>query len=124
MTTYRLDLPYTRPPLTLNQRLHRMAEATLTAQIRHDVGWLARAARIPPVDHCEVVMYWAPSGNTQRDEDNLISTYKVCCDGIVDAGVVPGDTNRHMAKRMPVILEPRTPPAMWLEIITEGVGAT
>lgn len=42
------------------------------------------------------------------------------CDGIVSAGIVPGDDPRYMTKSAPVILPVRKPGAMWLDItVTE-----
>ena len=122
MTTYRLDLPYTRPPLTENQRLTWAPKARITKQVRATTAWLARAAHIPTVDYCTVTLYWAPSKRRIRDTENPTPTLKACADGIVDAGVVKDDDPQYMGKELPVILEPRTPPAMWLEIITEGQG--
>jgi crossover junction endodeoxyribonuclease RusA len=114
--TYRIPLPWDRPPLTENQRLHRMAVAKLTKQIRRDVGWLVKAARVPPSDHCKVVLHWAPGDHIERDAENPTPTYKAACDGIVDAGVVPKDTPQYMVKEMPVIVPPPEPNGMWLEI--------
>jgi len=122
-TTHHINLPWPKPPLTANQRLHHMARARLTKQIRHDVTWLIKAARIPPVEHCTVVLYWAPGDHRERDEDNPYPTYKACCDAIAeDARIVPKDTPRHMTKHTPVILPPPHTGGMWLEITITQLG--
>lgn len=114
--TYRLALPWDRPPLTANQRPHWTTRHRLTADIRTTVAWLARAARIPAADHCTVTLVWAPGDHRRRDEDNLVATLKPCADGLVDAGIVPDDTPALMTKRMPQILPPPEPVGMWLDV--------
>ncbi len=117
-TTYRLALPWDRPPLTANQRPHWTTRHRLTAQIRHTVGWLARQAHIPATNHCTVTLVWAPGDRRRRDEDNLVATLKAACDGLVDAGIVRDDTPAWMTKHMPVIKPPPEPPGMWLDVTT------
>lgn len=115
-TTYHLALPWDRPPLSLNQHLHWAKRNSLTQEVRETAGWLARAARIPPSQHCVVTLSWAPPLDWRdRDEDNLVGTLKPSCDGIVDSGIVPSDTPHWMTKNMPVIL-PGPVRGMWLTV--------
>lgn len=115
MSTYRLDLPHGRPPLTLNQRLHWAARSRTTRELRQTVTWLAKAAQIPAAEHVTVTLHYAPGDNRRRDDDNLVATSKVCCDAIVDSGVVPDDTPAWMTKPTPVIVPPPAK-GMWLTV--------
>lgn len=119
-TTYRLELPWDRPPLTANQRLHRQVEARTVKTVREAAGWLTRQARIPVCGHCTVTLEWAPKSRGRRDELNLFPTLKACGDGVVDAGVVKDDTPEWMDTPTPVILSPTgTVGRMWLVITVE-----
>jgi crossover junction endodeoxyribonuclease RusA len=116
-----LDLPFDRPPLTENQRLHHMAKARLTKQVRRAASFLARSQRIPPLGTCTVHLVWHVNTKHRRDADNLAPTLKAACDGLVDAGLVPDDTPALMDKRMPEIeYRPGQPAALQL-LITEGI---
>lgn len=92
---------WTRPPLSMNQRLHRMQEAKLTAMVRRAAA--EAFATFPPVGRVEVTMTWTVKDRRRRDDENPVSTLKALCDGLVDAGVVPDDTHEFMVKHMPVI---------------------
>lgn len=102
-TSYRLTLPYMQPPLTSNQRMHWRPKAELTRQVRAAARHLALHAQIPSLDECVVGLVWTVTTRHRRDADNLVPTLKACCDGLVDAGVVPDDTPQYMHKWMPEI---------------------
>jgi len=102
-----LRLPYVRPPLTLNQRLHWQAKRRLVANVRAAVRVLARSARIPALQRVEVELHYVPPDHRRRDGDNLTATSKPAVDGLVDAGVVPDDDPAHVVHLMPVIDPPR-----------------
>lgn len=102
MTAYQVHwFPWTRPPLSMNQRLHRMQEAKLTAEVRAAAA--VAFARFPPVGRVEVTMTWQVADRRRRDAENPVKTLKALCDGLVDAGIVPDDTPDLMVKHMPVI---------------------
>jgi crossover junction endodeoxyribonuclease RusA len=117
-----LDLPFDRPPLTENQRLHHMAKARLTKQVRRAASFLARSQRIPPLGACTVRLVWHVNTKHRRDADNLAPTLKAACDGLVDAGLVPDDTPALMDKRMPEIDYRPGQPATLQLLITEGIS--
>lgn len=98
-----LDLPYERPPLNANQRLHWAKKAALTKQVRAASFWAAKDAGIPTCDRVRVTLTWFVRTTTRRDSDNVVPTLKALCDGLVDAGVVDDDTPVWMEKVMPVI---------------------
>ncbi|MCI2421490.1 hypothetical protein MOQ72_29055 [Saccharopolyspora sp. K220] len=103
-TTYRLVLPYLRPPLTANQRQHWARKAKLTRAVRHTTATLARAERIPPLGRCTVSLVWTVTNRRRRDADNLVPTLKACADGLVDAEIVADDVPELMTKQMPEIV--------------------
>lgn len=123
MTATRIKLPWDRPPLHANQRLHRHAEARIIAEVRRDVGWLAKA-HLEPVEHLTVGLVYAPGDRRRRDGgENLAPLIKACIDGIVDAGIVPDDTPQYVTRLMPVIEPPPAERGMWLTVAS-GSGAT
>ena len=101
MTALSVVFPWTRPPLSMNDRLHHMAKAKLTAEIRQAAA--AAFAGFPPSERVEVTMTWTVKDRIRRDSENPVATLKPLCDGLVDAGVVPDDTHEYMRKIMPVI---------------------
>lgn len=116
----RIDLSFTRPPLNLNQRMHWAQKAELTRDIRREVAVKARPLRDMFAPGPIIVrLHWQPKDNRVRDEDNIIATFKPAADGIVDAGLVPGDHSKYMTKLMPVIHDAvkGEPASCWLEIL-------
>lgn len=103
MTTWTLIPPWTKPPMSMNDRLHHHVKARHTASIRTTAYLLARQAHIPPCEHVEVAMVWTVPTHGRRDAENPIATLKPFCDGLVDAGVVPDDVPEFMTKHMPRI---------------------
>lgn len=118
-------LPYVKPPLSANQRLHHMARHQTNAQVLSDVGWLVKAARIPHLERCRVQLHYRPTTNRRRDTDNLYPLLKVVCDGLHRAGVTDDDTPEFMEKPEPILLpwdEPRPGPGrparvLWVEVL-------
>lgn len=121
--TYRLDLPFYRPPeaLTGNAREgHWAPRSKATNEVRTAVAWLGRQAGIPPSRHLTVELVWAPGDRRKRDADNLWPMLKACCDGLargprkpsaraapwVGLDLVPDDTPRWMRKLPPRIAGP------------------
>lgn len=105
---------YTKPPLSLNDRTHWRVKAKHTADIR---AWIREWAwhHVPACSATEVELHYVPRDARRRDADNLVPILKACCDGLVDAGVVPDDTPELMRKVMPIIDAPnRVDPHLWL----------
>lgn len=90
-------------PLSLNDRDSRYARARRVADWREQVGWLAKAQRIPRLDRVHVAMTFRPPNNNRRDADNLVATLKPVLDGLVDAGVVADDNPDHVTWDPPAI---------------------
>lgn len=113
MTTWTLVLPYSRPPLSANQRLHWAQKARITRQIRRDAFLLAKAAKIPACERIIVRMEYLPRDKRRRDPSNLMPTQKAVVDGLIDAGVVPDDCPPFVTEWMPRI-----------EVCREPIGAS
>lgn len=99
---WQFDFAWKSPPLTLNQRLHRMQAAKITADLRAMMH--AKARHMPTLTRCEVELVWFVNTRTRRDDENPVPTLKALCDGLVDAEVVPDDTADYMLKRLPRIV--------------------
>lgn len=114
-----IDLPYDKPPLSMNDRQHWAMKARITAGVRRSTKRLAKAAQAPTgLEHAAVTLHYRPRDNRRRDTDNLVPVLKACCDGLVDHGLTTDDTPDLMTKAMPVIHESikGSRPALWLEI--------
>ncbi len=142
----RIDLPWTRPPLTLNDnrgttRAAAFAHGRRVRDARTTMLALATAAELPrDLDHITVQLYYRPRDNQRRDADNLVPTLKPLADALtpgrpariartgrrlapalIGYGMVPDDTPDYMTKPMPIIVpaERGLGGALWLEITWE-----
>ena len=81
--------------LTSNQRLHWAVKAERTKLIRHRAYIAARDA-ITPMEaaHLTVGITWPD--RRERDAHNIIPTLKAAIDGIVQAGLLPDDSDRYL----------------------------
>jgi crossover junction endodeoxyribonuclease RusA len=115
---HELTLPYASPPLSLNHRHSRWAEAKLVKQLRRDAWVMARHARIGPYERVAVTLHWQPARRGTYDQENPTPTLKACADGLVDAGVLGGgdDTYDRMTKTVQ-IHPPRRPGRLWLTVV-------
>lgn len=87
-----LRLPWERPPLTSNARLHHHAKAKLTREIRQTTYLLAMSLKLRPVDGQAVVTTtWFVPDNRKRDTGAVTPTTKAMIDGLVDAGILAAD---------------------------------
>ena len=115
--TWDIRLPWTLPPLSMNDRTHWRVRARKVADTR--AATFALVNRRLPIfapDHVAVTLTYYPRDSRRRDADNLVATLKAVCDAIVDARIVPDDTPRYMTKHMPVIAEPDGDPRLVLTI--------
>lgn len=117
MTAWELPLPYDKPPLNLNQRLHWAVKAKRIADVRRVVCTLAQLRRLPKqLDRVAVTLHWQPSTVRPRDTDNPMLTVKAAIDGLRDYGLVADDDSSHVLSG--VVIEPvkRGNPRTWLRI--------
>lgn len=112
-------LPWSKPPLTANQRLYWAQRATTTRVIRYTTSQTVR--NFPPCELVEVDLIWFVKDKRRRDVDNLLPTFKACCDGVVDAGIVKDDTPEFMVKNMPQIKYIEGLPQAYMALIISEV---
>lgn len=105
LPTWRLTLPLTSP-LSMNDREHWRPKAKRVAALRKSVAQLTRNAGVPPCPRIAVELHYVPRDRRRRDPLNLVATLKPCEDGIVDAGVVPDDTELYVEPTMPRVDPP------------------
>lgn len=118
-----IDLPYLRPPLSANQRVHWAVRAKATNDVRQRTAWLIRAARVPRLGRVEIQLGYTPPDRRRRDTDNLVPTLKPVADAVVDAGVVPDDTPDWVTKPEPVIDPPDASNAgLWVRLTELDTG--
>ena len=120
--SYRIDLPWTKPPLSMNDRMHWRLKAKITREIRDTTRILAIAGHVPKdCRHITVCLHYRPRDNRRRDADNLVPVLKALADGLVDYELVPDDTPDLMTKTMPHIhaAERGSEGALWLTIDIE-----
>lgn len=123
----RIDLPWSRPPLNLNDRGHWAPRAKKIADVRATGAWLARTAHLGRHERVRIALHYQPATRRARDEENLVATLKPLVDGLVtDAGLCVDDTDAHVRREMPVI-HPPVPGErgrMWLVITPLEVEPT
>lgn len=115
---FHIDLPWSKPPLSLNYRMNRWDHARVVKEVREAAAWMAKQRKIGAHERVQVALHIQPRDRRARDDENPVPTLKALCDGLVDAGVVVGDTAKHMRKEMPVIHESvkGQPACMWLVV--------
>jgi crossover junction endodeoxyribonuclease RusA len=118
---WRLPLPYTAPPLSLNGRDHWTKRHRLTRQVIDDVTLLIHAHKVPALDEATIWLEWTPAVRRQRDTDNLEPTRKAGIDAIVRAGRLPNDTPEYVRRPENRIL-PVGKPSLFL-VIRDGFDA-
>jgi hypothetical protein len=101
MSTTMVSVPVVVPPLdviTLNARAHWTANHRATAALRLRGGWSARAARVPHLARADLTVWvvYPSAVRRRRDVSNYLGTVKPLLDGMVDAGVLPDDDDRHL----------------------------
>ena len=114
--TLTIPLPYPRPPLSANDRMHWAQKARITREVRETACVLAKHHKAPATDRLVVTLHYRPKDKRRRDTINLTLLQKVLVDGIVSAGVIKDDDHEHVSTPEPVIHPRSTTPAMWLEL--------
>jgi crossover junction endodeoxyribonuclease RusA len=86
-----------------DHRANRYAVARHRKQVRADAFWQAKAEKVPALERIrlDVDVYIARPNAADPPNYASGSTVKGAVDGLVDAGVVPNDTGRHVDMRMP-----------------------
>lgn len=115
------SLTYNARPISLNASYgHFRTERTAhVIEWRNAFFWLAREARIPPLDAIEVTVSVGMSGRLQ-DIGNAYVSAKAAIDGLVQAKVIPDDTGEHLLHlgfTPPVRVPPKEPDYLTLHIV-------
>jgi len=91
---WRLTHTGARPPVqNAEVRSHRMRQAGVTDEWRTAFAWLARQAKVPRLEAISVIatpLY--PDRRSRPDVGAVFPAVKAAIDGLVDAGVIPNDT--------------------------------
>ncbi len=119
MTEWKLVLPYHRPPLNLNDRMHWAPQRRTARELRQAVCVLARSYRIPPCGRVAVQLHYRQKTRRRIDGDNLVATVKPCVDGLRDAGVIVDDDTTRVVHLSPVVHPPipgAQAGAVWLTV--------
>lgn len=115
MSAVVIPLPWTKPPLSLNDRGHWRPRAARIAKVREEVGYIVRAAKVRPREQATVTLCWRVPDRRRRDLDNMFATLKPTIDALVDVGVLPADDWQHVRPGAR-ILPPDGQSAMWVEL--------
>lgn len=119
MTEHVIELPWSKPPLSMNDRDHWAKKAKKVRNVRQTTAWLAKAANLGRHELVRVQLHYRPATRRNRDSDNIAATYKPCVDGVcLDAGLVADDTDEHVVRGWPTIHAPikGEPGRMWLVV--------
>lgn len=115
----RLTMPYDRPPLRPNERVHWSVRSRTTREVRNAASVEARRQNVPPQPPSEVrIVWWAPD-KRRRDASALAMFGKAAIDGLVDAGVWPDDHSGHVIRESHEVRLDRHNPRIELWIIPE-----
>ncbi|MFC3980204.1 hypothetical protein [Streptosporangium jomthongense] len=94
--TWTITLPAGLQVMNANKRIHHMQRVKLTRTLREAGKAAAEAAQIPQLARAHVFGVFSPPDRRRRDVGNLYPSFKAMIDGLVDAGVLPDDDDRHL----------------------------
>lgn len=113
----RIDLPWTKPPLTGNDRGHTRFRSPLVKQTLAEARRAVFEADLQPIVGANVTLHWLIPTKHRRDSDNLGPTLKECQDALVLEEILPDDSWVHIPRASCEIHPPNgQPAAMWLEL--------
>ena len=102
-----LKLPWTVPPLSMNDRGHWRTKNRIIAEVRHTSFMLAKHHKVPKqLGRISALLVYYPRDRRRRDPENYVATLKPLVDGLVDARIIPDDTPEFYLPVMPQIGEP------------------
>ncbi len=118
MRSWTIRLPWTAPPLSLNDRPKNWAaHARKVRDVRFAAGQAAAAVlRGATCERIDVTLAYYPRDKRRRDPLNLTATQKPIVDALVDCGLIPDDTPQYLTDRLPVIHAPDGDPRLTLTI--------
>lgn len=97
MASYRLEIPAPTQWVSANDRSHWASKARLVKEWRTTTHLWANAEHLPHITQPVQITAWVHRTDTRRaDAHNRILTVKACIDGLVDAGVLADDSDKHV----------------------------
>lgn len=116
--TIRIDLPWTKPPLTGNRtRGNPYARAKEVATAKAEAIIAIRQAKPRRIVGANVSLHYQAATFHRRDADGLFPTLKVCQDALVAEGILPDDSFVCVPAATCRIHEPNGDPAScWIEL--------
>jgi crossover junction endodeoxyribonuclease RusA len=94
--TWRVEFPAGIPLLNANRRQHWAVKARITRDLRQVAFVCARRDRVPALSRAHIVVEYCPPDRRRRDVHNLFPSAKAAVDGLVDAGVLPDDSDTYL----------------------------
>jgi hypothetical protein len=91
-----VELPAGLTLLNANHRMHWTRKAVLTRTIRAASFACVKGAKVPKLRRAQIVVEYRPRDRRRRDVHNLYPSAKAAIDGLVDAGVLPDDSDRYL----------------------------
>ena len=89
-----VELPPGLPLINANKRIFRYQLNEMTQAIREAAKLLA--GPVPAMKRAHIVCEIRPPDRRRRDVHNLYPSAKAAVDGLVDAGVLPDDSDRYL----------------------------
>lgn len=120
-TRWTLQLPHSKPPLSMNDRGDHRTRGRKIAKVRAEAKWLATNAGLPTLQRARLALHYVPRDNRRRDAVNLCATLKACVDGLVDAGVLADDDDTRAVTPMPRIHHARPGKPGQLVLVVEAL---
>lgn len=97
MASWKLTIPAPTQWVSANDRSHWASKARLVKVWRDATAVRAKAAKVPHTDKPVTITGWVRRIDSRRaDAHNRILTVKACIDGLVDAGVLDDDSDKHV----------------------------
>ncbi len=75
---------------------HFAKYSTEKKEYTEEVAWLAKQARLPKFEKAYFIITWYEP-DLRRDPDNIMAGQKFIMDGLVQAGVIPNDSQKYIA---------------------------
>ncbi|MFE3449655.1 hypothetical protein ACFXJ8_12035 [Nonomuraea sp. NPDC059194] len=94
--SWTIELPAGLKLLNSNQRIHRVPASKITKAIREAGKDAAEEAGLPPLARAHIFGVLRPATKGRRDPANWYPSFKAAVDGLVDAGVLPDDDDKHL----------------------------
>lgn len=95
---------------------HYAKYSTEKKEHTEEVAWLAKLARLPKFEKAHLVITWFEP-DRRRDPDNIMAGQKFILDGLVQAGVIPNDNQKHIVSIVHRFRVDKQNPRVEVEII-------